>query len=1244
MQMVIPLTKIDVEKRLIYGRAAHEIPDKTGEIMDYESARPVFEAWSQQAMESSGGKSKGNLRVMHRDVAAGKVVDMTFDDRNRAVDVAVKVVDDNEWQKCIEGVYTGFSIGGSYGRRWKDGEHTRYTPKISEISLVDNPCIPTARFYEMVKVDGSVEKREFQSVMTDEDGGDLPAPTMSDRDKSLLDLDQKNGEVKAPGYTWANSTELCATCANAENGYCTLYHFAYEPTAVCESYVRATMGKDDSPQIDEEKFDLVMQQFGSGKLKDGNGDKVSDRKEALSIAYSEARKMALQKGDDYEMFADVLKSWTPKGRKVEKRDRLPNAVPPTPAPGPTQEAVVVMFSDLIGAPTRKKKSREKEQADAKAKVVPDRDTKTVNVGPMSKVVMFDDLAKAEEVKPHSQKYNTKDGTKTVHKDGYIRGGPAGAEVPKRLQNPKNKEAGLKPGEGTTEETAKKDGTKKVEIKDKNKKVISRAEGKNASVADAGKQAGLSPGSGKPGFVEGKVTEGPSSSQKPGFIEGGKVVEDGSAKKPRKKTAGEKFAGDRAKNARRSAKAGTKEAKQAARTLGSTVGSVIDDAVKALSAAPAQILDTASKLISEGSVAVKSEARDIARGAMESWKSLPAKGKAGAVLTSVAILGDIMDVTSLFGGAVELVRDKESGSSQIKVGGKNIGTVDRQGADFASFGTENDTLRFREARSPSVGVAPQNGQQNRGGGFDSIYNQPNKPAGTTYQTPPPFNPQQRAKQADQPLTQDQVTRRNDSVERFVTDISNMKRMSDANSDGERAKVLNDLSFKTGGVLEESDSAKWSPGQTKNVIGEIMNAAGVRKDPYPKDGVDRAFAEDVLTLTNHNKIGDTAFLDSNIKFNSEEGHFEAEESVNRRTLANYSIAAAQRKGLIDDGVADKLRLAVKDVSNKINARITDRDGDGRHNEVEEKTTERDLERQARQLAGGSKPVDMDEVARIKASLNDRTRNGSGQRTKMVVDPLDVPSDIEDEINAANEAMRRNYTRPVSFDALTKGMFSKKKDLRKAIEVESYTRRDDGKTIEVKSHTRGNGPSQSAPGSVKDPVKRAVLDPNLDPEHVAETFGSWGGGAAGSAAVVSTLSNLPGGRKLGLAARFALSSIGDVSGSVAGSAAGGSVGRAVSDATGVKDSRKKRGAPGKAEQTLSMVGGFLGSTVAGVGGAALGTSLGPGGSIAGFVGGEALGGTVGEEAGATLGRFLDSNYKAEMNDLYDDYIKGSILGGII
>jgi hypothetical protein len=159
--MFIPLAKIDEEKRLVIGRAVQEVVDRTNEIIDYATAKPAFEKWSSDFASMSGGLSKGNVRVMHNPkIVAGKVTDLSFNDAEKAIDVVVKVVDDNEWRKVVEGVYTGFSVGGGYGRKWKDEETgaTRYTPVVNELSLVDNPCIPTARIAELHKANGSIEE------------------------------------------------------------------------------------------------------------------------------------------------------------------------------------------------------------------------------------------------------------------------------------------------------------------------------------------------------------------------------------------------------------------------------------------------------------------------------------------------------------------------------------------------------------------------------------------------------------------------------------------------------------------------------------------------------------------------------------------------------------------------------------------------------------------------------------------------------------------------------------------------------------------------------------------------------------------------------------------------------------------------------------------------------------------------------------------------------------------------------
>ena len=171
-RLFIPITKVDIDKRLVYGTIAEEIPDKAGEIMDYVSARPEFEAWSAEIAKASDGKSVGNLRAMHGAVAAGKLESLAFDDEAKKIECCGKVVDDAEWNKVLEGVYTGFSMGGKYLNRWKDEAEphlVRYTPQPSEVSLVDNPCIPTATF-EVVKEDGTTELRKFRGAEVEKAG------------------------------------------------------------------------------------------------------------------------------------------------------------------------------------------------------------------------------------------------------------------------------------------------------------------------------------------------------------------------------------------------------------------------------------------------------------------------------------------------------------------------------------------------------------------------------------------------------------------------------------------------------------------------------------------------------------------------------------------------------------------------------------------------------------------------------------------------------------------------------------------------------------------------------------------------------------------------------------------------------------------------------------------------------------------------------------------------------------------
>lgn len=157
------ITKVDEATQTVSGRAVQEVVDRTNEVFDYETSKPNFEKWSQVTKDATGGTSVGNLRAMHGKVAAGKLTEIEFHDDEKAIDIVAKVVDANEWKKVQEGVYTGFSIGGEYVKKWDDTDgNKRYTADPSEISLVDRPCVPTATFFQVTKADGSVEQVAFK--------------------------------------------------------------------------------------------------------------------------------------------------------------------------------------------------------------------------------------------------------------------------------------------------------------------------------------------------------------------------------------------------------------------------------------------------------------------------------------------------------------------------------------------------------------------------------------------------------------------------------------------------------------------------------------------------------------------------------------------------------------------------------------------------------------------------------------------------------------------------------------------------------------------------------------------------------------------------------------------------------------------------------------------------------------------------------------------------------------------------
>jgi hypothetical protein len=240
LDLFLPLLKVDLDRRLVTGVATAETPDRAGEIFDYASSKPYFEQWSADALAASGGKSFGAVRAMHAPIAAGKLTDIAFDDDAKRITVAAKIVDDDEWRKVQEGVYTGFSQGGRYVKRWPDADTglIRYTAEPHEISLVDLPCVPDATF-DVVK-DGVAEKRAFAPRAVSKETAALDA----DKPEFSAAVREKDAEA---GVAMPNGSYPIRSAKDVENAVRDYYRSGRRPDVKAHIIARAkAIGAEDA--------------------------------------------------------------------------------------------------------------------------------------------------------------------------------------------------------------------------------------------------------------------------------------------------------------------------------------------------------------------------------------------------------------------------------------------------------------------------------------------------------------------------------------------------------------------------------------------------------------------------------------------------------------------------------------------------------------------------------------------------------------------------------------------------------------------------------------------------------------------------------------------------------------------------------------------------------------------------------------------------------------------------------------
>ncbi|QQE80925.1 DUF6582 domain-containing protein [Alicyclobacillus sp. SO9] len=317
IHLLAPIAKVETTPdggREIWGFATLERKDKADEIADFEGTVKAFQTWSDEISKRTGGKSMGNVRVMHQPIPAGKMThwepgETTIQDEDGNEKVVkgiwtatyVPPHKTDVIKDVDEGILNALSIGGNYEKRWWDETEKgfRYIPELAEYSLVDNPAVPGADFANVIaKAHGPWEHDRRNLAKRDDKEDEKLHTEAEERAKKYGISFKKDGHLTPPeGYP----TEL------SEYGDPTNYRYPID-----EKHIRAAVGYFNHPDMrekgdySESEWEVIGKRIaaaankliGEGhEFKDGKIDTSEERKEADKAAWGDLQKRAGTSGE-----------------------------------------------------------------------------------------------------------------------------------------------------------------------------------------------------------------------------------------------------------------------------------------------------------------------------------------------------------------------------------------------------------------------------------------------------------------------------------------------------------------------------------------------------------------------------------------------------------------------------------------------------------------------------------------------------------------------------------------------------------------------------------------------------------------------------------------------------------------------------------------------------------------------------------------------------------------------------------
>lgn len=142
-QKFIPITKIDEDKKMVYGYASTPDLDADGEIIKVEALKKALPSYLKFP----------TIREMHQPKSIGVTKQSAVSEKG--LYIGAKIVNNDAWELVKEGAYRAFSVGGNVIKKIGNIIHEL---ELVEISLVDVPANKEAVIEVWKRQDGKTRK------------------------------------------------------------------------------------------------------------------------------------------------------------------------------------------------------------------------------------------------------------------------------------------------------------------------------------------------------------------------------------------------------------------------------------------------------------------------------------------------------------------------------------------------------------------------------------------------------------------------------------------------------------------------------------------------------------------------------------------------------------------------------------------------------------------------------------------------------------------------------------------------------------------------------------------------------------------------------------------------------------------------------------------------------------------------------------------------------------------------------